>query len=70
MPSSNKGLVLATLGFHMHNVGDLNAALQNLNRVLQIDPDFRDARVESQDGVDTALDDTTDTDRQVDRQRR
>ena len=41
MPSSNKGLVLATLGFHMHNVGDLNAALQNLNRVLQIDPDFR-----------------------------
>jgi len=54
----------------MHNVGDLNAALQNLNRVLQIDPDFRDARVESQDGVDTALDDTTDTDRQVDRQRR
>ena len=40
----NKGLVLATLGlgFHTHNSGDLEAALQIMNRVLQIDPNYRD----------------------------
>ena len=41
--SDNKALVLIRLGLHMHNLGDLRAALENLGMALDINPDDKDA---------------------------